>query len=324
MGPHEEQRVSMGDQGTAEETLSIDKRPGTEVQRWADVAMYERVPMVSGAEPVRPRVTVLYMTPNPLRVMAAASELYRGSVVRDPNEIDRPTALAWLRDMTKTKLQAPLEWVDISLLFEGVTRAFTHQLVRQRTAVYIQESMRFSVAANGEHEVRMPPSIERLKDDDPRRVIWHDTVQRVTWAYMQLISGGVPAEDARGLLPTNITTRVHYKTNLRGLAEHAGLRLTSQAQYEWKEVWGQMIQQIICYGPLSEAWQQRAIAELFRPVCYSTGKCEFLAETDRYCSIRERVMAHHARGEGPDQWYDIHPHEPLLEGAARLAPKDAP
>jgi flavin-dependent thymidylate synthase len=294
------------------------------VARFADVAMYNRIPIVEGGEEMRPKVTLMHMTPHPLRQLAAASELYRGNVVHDYHRVDRGTALTWLTDMTKTVLAAPLEFVDIWFLIEGVTRAFTHQLVRQRVgAVYIQESMRFSVAANGQHEVRMPPAIERLKEDDPARVVWQKAVDSLTKTYVDLINAGIPAEDARGLLPTNIGTRIHYKTNLRGLMQHGGMRLTSQAQYEWKEVWRQFITTMASYGPKEERWQQQAIVRLFRPLCYHTGKCEFLAETDRYCNIRERVMAHHAKGEGPEQWGDIDPLEALAEGAARLSPQDA-
>lgn len=306
------------------EPEDLPPEPGKEMLRYADVAMYARKPMVEEGELVKPKVTLAMMTPNPLRTMAAASELYRGEVVPDVTSISRERALMWLTDMTKTVLSAPLELISFQFLIEGVTRAFTHQLVRQRVgAVYIQESMRFSVAENGEHEVRMPPSIERLKEDDPARVVWSDTVSRIAWAYKTLINAEIPAEDARGLLPTNITTRVWYSTNLRGLMTHGGTRLSSQAQYEWKEVWRQILQAIGSYGPKEERWQQHAIATLFRPICYQTGKCEFLADTDRFCNIRERVMAHHAKGEGPDRWFDINPLEALSEGAARLHPQDA-
>jgi flavin-dependent thymidylate synthase len=269
---------------------------------------------------VEPQVTLISMTANPLRVMAAASELYAGHVIRDPGDVPRHVAEMWLGDMTRTALQAPLEFIDLHFLFEGVTRAFTHQLVRQRTGVYVQESQRFAVKENARFEIALPPSINRLRDDDPKRVAWKNACEAVSATYMSLINTGVPAEDARGLLPTNITTKVHYKTNLRNLAQHAGMRLCTQAQYEWKQVWAGMINAILAYGPVPERWQQKAIGQLFKPVCYQTGKCEFLADTDRACSIRERVMTHHANGVPPHLWLDINPYEPLQEGAARVAP----
>lgn len=298
------------------------EEPGSEIARYADVAMYDATPETSANEgfTLKPRVTLVSMTPDPLRVMAAASELYGGKIIQYPSEIELDTARRWMADMTRTRLQAPLEFIDLHFLFENVTRAFTHQLVRQRTAVYVQESQRFAVKRNAEFEVAYPPSLVGLKEDDPQRAVWDKAVKAISKAYLALVDSGIPAEDARGLLPTNITTRVHYKTNLRNLMEHAGNRLCSQAQYEWKMVWAGMLSAIRDYGPEAEAWQQYLIADLFKPVCYRTGKCEFLAETDRACSIRGRVMAHHAAGEGPSKWTDINSMEALYEGAARVRP----
>jgi flavin-dependent thymidylate synthase len=296
---------------------------GNEIVRWADAAMYSAEPdeLAAAGKPVQPQVTLLSMTVNPLRVMAAGSSLYAGRVIRNEREITRAEAERWFSDMTKTKLQAPLEFIDLHFLFEGVTRAFTHQLVRQRTAVYIQESMRFAVKENAAFEVALPPSLQGLKEDDPRLVFWNQAVRDVTRAYISLINSGIPAEDARGLLPTNITTRVHYKTNLRNLAEHAGMRLCSQAQQEWKQVWQGIVNAILTYPcEYGQEWQQRAIVRLFKPVCYSTGKCEFMASTDRHCTIRDRVEAHHRLGQPSSEWTDINPLEPLSEGAARKSP----
>lgn len=296
----------------------------TDVSKYADIAMYRARPdeLAQIGEPVHPQVTLVSMTPKPIRVIAAAASLYSGGVVHDAQEVTKELALALFDDMSKTTLKAPLEYVDLHFIFEGVSRAFTHQLVRQRTAVYVQESMRFAVKDNAAFEVMMPPSIDRLADDAPQRLIWHDAVVSVAHAYNALIESGIPAEDARGLLPTNITTRVHYKTNLRNLAEHAGLRLCSQAQNEWKEVWEGILWAIRNYWEgLTEEWEKDAILSLFKPICYRTGRCEFRASTDRFCAIRDRVEAHHAKGEPPSEWSDINPMDALREDAARISPE---
>jgi flavin-dependent thymidylate synthase len=293
-----------------------------EIVRIADVAMYDSKPY-EGLH-----VKLLSMTQNPLRVIATAAEMYSGKVITDPSEISRKKALEWLEDLQRTGTGAPLEFVEFHFLFEGVTRAFTHQLVRQRIgATYVQESMRFAVKRDAALAVVTPPSIAALKEDDPRRVLWDAEVKRIGETYNALIDNNIPAEDARGLLPTNIATRIHYHTSLRGLRDHAGMRLCSQAQYEWKQVWGLMLRAIrnapyeLDGHSFNEAWQYDAISKVFKPVCYHTGKCEFMAATDRFCSIRERVQAHYAKGEPSSTWgRDIDPLEPLLEGAARKAP----
>lgn len=291
--------------------------PGARVSRWGDEAMYLATPLTEADGKLEPRVTMISMTYNPLRVMAAAAQQYRGIPVHDPREIDQETALEWLASGSENRLKAPLEFIDLHLYFEGVSRAFTHQLVRQRTAVYVQESMRFAVKNHARSEIVEPPSLAGLPEDHAWRAVWDGAVARIDWAYNSLVESGMPAEDARGLLPTNIGTRIHYKTNLRNLAEQSMNRLCSQAQDEWKEVWRLIIEAILGYGPESERWQQRAIVKLFKPICYQSGHCEFMAPTDRYCSIRDRVQAHAERGDRPEIWLDIDPREPLHRNAAR-------
>jgi flavin-dependent thymidylate synthase len=279
--------------------------------------MFTATPLVAEGDEIRPRVVLLDMTANPLRLIGAVSELYDGRVVEDPSTVSRETVMRWINGFKQSRISAPLEWVNLSLFISGVTRAFTHQLVRQRTAVYVQESMRFAVKENAAFEVALPPSIAGEPGDSPLRAEWEKTTRSVAASYNRLVNAGMPAEDARGLLPTNIGTRVHYHTDLRNLISQSGNRLCSQAQQEWKQVWIEIIRAIIAYGPKEERWQQREIASLFKPICYQTGKCEFMGPADRFCSIRDRVEAHHANGDRPDTWTDIDPHEPLHPLAAR-------
>ena len=138
--------------------------------------------------------------------------------------------------------------------------------------------------------------------------------------YNYLIGNGIPAEDARKALLIGTTTQLHYRTNLRDLIHHSGLRLCSQAQAEWKTVWVEIIRALLAYGPEEHRWQQRAITKLFRPVCYQTGKCEFMGAADRWCVIRDRVEEHHRNGDRPETWVDIDPHACLHPEAARKPP----
>jgi flavin-dependent thymidylate synthase len=288
----------------------------SEVSKWADEAMYRAVPLAKEGEELKPVVTVVSMTANPLRVMAAVHATYSGAQLT-PDDVDVPMALDFSAGCQLSKIAAPLEWCHIALRIDGVSRDFTHQMVRQRTATYAQESMRFAVKDNAKHDVATPTSIGKLAEDDPLRIIWHDHVARTAWVYNAFVNGGIPAEDARKALLIGTGTWLHYQTNLRDLAHHSGLRLCSQAQAEWKIVWREIVRAILAYGPDEERWQQREIVKLFRPVCYATGKCEFMGPADRYCVIRERVEAHHAAGERPEKWTDINPHECLHPEAAR-------
>jgi flavin-dependent thymidylate synthase len=254
---------------------------GTEVSTYVDKAMYP-------AEPSQgmPTVTLLSATPDPLGAIAAFAFMYKGRVIRDLAELtDEDRLWAW-DQANATHLKAPLEAVDLHFMVENVTRAFTHQMVRQRTAVYAQESMRFAVKED--IAARPGPLVGANRG---ARQVWNAHM-KVTWeAYKTLIANGVPAEEARGLLPHDTLTRLNYKTNLRNLVDHLGNRLCTQAQFEWRLVGAQIVQAIAQYEGSANEWQFQTIAEsnLFRPVCYAVGHCPFQADFDRGCTIRERV-----------------------------------
>lgn len=280
-----------------------EREPGTELTRYADKAMFGAEEIEADAVLV-PKVYLLNATSDPLGAVAAMSKMYKGEVVRDLAEITDEERRHFWEESFKTHLKAPWESIDLHFMIEGVTRAFTHQMVRQRTAVFAQESMRFAV----KDKIAARPG-PLLGQDEMAKEVWDDTMDSVWAAYQHLIANGIPAEEARGLLPHDTLTRLHYKTNLRNLADHLGNRLCTQAQFEWRMVAAGIRQAIRTYGykespdrqptyrvpdrhPLQRAgWQFEEIArsEIFQPVCYAMGKCPFNADFDRGCTIRERV-----------------------------------
>jgi flavin-dependent thymidylate synthase len=323
----------------------LPKAPSTEVQRWADEAMFkaEEIDASEG-----PKVYLLWMTPDPLGAIAAACKMYKGEVVRDLSTVTDTERLEYFEQVQKTKLKAPFEFVKFHFLIEGVTRAFTHQMVRQRTAAYAQESLRFAVKED--MPVGLPPSLAGTTDPgDPSfpdipssnesrmRQIWDETIDCVQSRYDKLIDLGMPAEDARGLLPHNVLTRLHYTTDLRALLDHAGNRLCTQAQFEWRLVFAKIIEAIRatdatdyanvlqCNG-INRVYMADKLLSAFKPVCFQTGKCEFKANFDRHCNIRDRVNMFESQGVPSSEWEDIErwrtagikPGEWLLDpGAAR-------
>lgn len=286
----------------------------SEIERYADKAMYEAAPMYTDA----PRVYLLSMTADPLGVIAAACMMYEGKVVTNLDQVTIEDRKHYWKQVQATKLKAPLEFVYLHFMLEGVTRSFTHQMVRQRTAVYAQESLRFAVKENMKEEIPYPPSLQdpglSPSERNTRQDVWDEAIAGIDRAYKALIANGVPAEDARGLLPHQTTTRLHYATNLRNLVEHAGNRLCTQAQFEWREVFlgaSGLVNAIRGYDPstkgdvwgTTDRWQFEMITDdLFVPACYQAGKCPFQADFDRGCTIRDRVDANAAIGRPSSEW----------------------
>lgn len=301
------------EQFVAETEVAEDPLASTDLVQWADKAMYEAEPMPIEDGRIVPQVTLLSATPDPLGVLAAACNIYKGRVIRDLREITDEERRHFWDEMQKTALDAPLETIQLHFLIEGVTREFTHQIVRQRTAFFAQESLRFAVKDNMAMEVPFPPSIN---PDSPEGLIWANFMQDAETNYNALVNAGVPAEDARGVLPHATTTRLHYVTNMRGLLMHAGLRLCTQAQFEWRVVFAKIVEAIRHHDVVLEdigvvkdhSWQFEHIADSapFRPVCYQTGQCQFGADFDRHCSIRDRVNEGRFDEINPAEWLANH------------------
>jgi flavin-dependent thymidylate synthase len=276
------------------------------------------------AEPVEkkgPRVWLINATVDPLGTLASACSMYEGKKVLRSQVTDEMRHYYW-EDIKKTKLKAPLEFLQVHFLIEGVTRAFTHQMVRQRTACFVQESMRFAVKDNMAEEVGLPPSI---REGSHEAAIWRGAMEGVGEAYNTLIAMGVPAEDARGLAPTDVRTRLHYRSDFRNFTDQVGNRLCTQAQFEWRLVITRMVEamrehQSPCSDhERSDSWQWQLISQddYFRPPCYMAGHCTFRGDMDRYCKIRDRVE------EG--KFDEIDPMEWLADpSAARKAPVPPP
>lgn len=283
-----------------------------EIARWADSAMFRSEPMPTDAGATGPKVTLLNATPDPLGSLAALCAMYGGKVVRDLASVTDDERRFAYADVTKSKLQGPLEVVQFHFLVEGVTRAFTHQMVRERQAFFAQESLRFAVKEDWVKEIPAPPSIQQ----DSRQLIWERALDDAAAYYEELIEAGVPAEDARGLLPHAVTTRLHWVVDLRGLLYVAGLRLCTQAQFEWRHVMAGVVNALRQHGhglyqspnqdgdteSKADAWQFRLIADSMKPICYQEGKCGFKAKMDRPCSIRERVDGLERIGVDPSEW----------------------
>lgn len=288
----------------------------SEIERYVDQAMFK-------AKPVRtktPTVHLINMTMDPLGAIAAACRMYEGIPTYSLEEITDEERRKYWDNMHRTHLLAPLEFVDMHFFLEGVNRSFTHQLVRQRTAVYAQESMRFAVKDNMAEEATVPPSI--VEAGTNMQQDWHTALEQIETWYNYFVGNGIPAEDARDILPHATTTRIHYKSNLRNLIQHAGNRLCTQAQFAWRMVFAGITHEISAYNPFSDVnitdghlryeWQYKTIARsnLFRPICYQEGKCPVKADYDRGCTIRGRVDAFAARGVPSAQWGEgFMPHE---------------
>lgn len=155
----------------------------------------------------------------------------------------------------KDTIQSSWEFVDYTFEISGVTRAFTHQLVRTRTASFAQESQRTIDASD--HEV--------INTSGDENFDYHAIA--VMEGYADCIKHGLPIQDARGLLPTNISTSIIIKLNLRTLHDMGLLRLCTRTQGEYQRVFKLMLECVVEVHP----WAKQFI----KVYCAWYGSCAF-------------------------------------------------
>jgi thymidylate synthase (FAD) len=130
-----------------------------------------------------------------------------------------------------------LEHASYTFAIEGVSRALTHQLVRHRIASFNQQSQRYVRFTQGIGMVK-PGSV---KQDAEAEAVFDEAIASALDAYHKLLELGVPAEDARYLLPNAAETKIVVTMNIRELLHFFGLRCCNRAQWEIRELADRML-----------------------------------------------------------------------------------
>ena len=171
--------------------------------------------------------------------------------------MDDEDAYSKIADWPETKKQEELdymlqtirsswEFIDYTFNIRDVSRGFTHQFVRTRQASYAQQSQR-TVDMSG-FGYYTPP---RIAENEVAKALYDKAMADINDSY-QALREIVPAEDARGVLPTNIHTNIVAKFNLRTLSEMAKSRLSPRAQGEYQEVFKLMVSEVVAVHPWAE------------------------------------------------------------------------
>jgi thymidylate synthase (FAD) len=147
--------------------------------------------------------------------------------------ITREQMLEFIKKRMETGHASPLEQVWFEFGISGVTRAFSHQFVRHRMGIsFEQQSQRYVTFKGGEFPYTVPDSVKKagLEDD------LNQEFDRVAALYDRLVQAGVPAEDARFVLPNATNTNFKITVNFVELLHIADLRLCTRAQWEFRKV----------------------------------------------------------------------------------------
>lgn len=195
------------------------------------------------------KVTLLSYTPDALNLLVFAKSTRLNLT---PDLMDKIAALsdeekALQLDYIANTIPSSWEFVDYVFLVEGVSRAYTHQQVRTRTASYAQQAMRIVDARDFDYiyTAKNKQNAEAMKTINA-------ALKTIKTAYTDLLNLGQAVEDARGLLPTNVATNIMCKFNLRSFSDLCKSRLGGRSQDEYRDVVKAMVAEVLRVHPWAE------------------------------------------------------------------------
>jgi thymidylate synthase (FAD) len=190
-------------------------------------------------------------------------------------EIDQAKMQRLISNVIESGHGSTIEHVVFTFGISGVSRTLSHQLVRHRAGVaFDQQSQRYVTFKKA--STMLPQSIAEA--DPAIRAEYEEQVEGSMSLYGDLVSAGIPGEDARFVFPNATRTNLVMTVNLRALIHMSGLRLCTMAQWEIRRLFQQIRHEIFQVSPF--------LGSFLAPKCVPLGYCDEMNNRDGHCPIR--------------------------------------
>ena len=192
-----------------------------------------------------PRVKLISHTPDPNNIIETALLQCQESEENIETKRKNVGFEKRIEHIFKFKHFGVLEHAVATFQITGVSRAFSHQLVRHRVASYAQMSQR--VVPVEKMGYIIPPTV---MNDIAALERFVETMNVCVYAYKTLVDAyKIPAEDARFLLPNATETQLVMTMNFRSWLHFLKLRTAPEAQWEIRNVAQIIYQHLIKISP---------------------------------------------------------------------------
>lgn len=228
------------------------------------------------------QVKLLRYTPEPEKTVAMSARLCYSPIGAEQLEdkISDEQAAKLVRKLVEMGHFSTLEHVSFTFAIEGVSRVLTHQLVRHRIASYSQQSQRY--VKEHDFETILPPSIAARP---AAREKFEKLMGEIRGLYTEWTEMGIPAEDARYILPNAAETKIVVTMNVRSLLNFFSLRCCNRAQWEIRILAEKMLEEVKKVAPV--------LFEKAGPPCVTDGICR---EGEMTCGRLAALQAKAAKG----------------------------
>lgn len=227
------------------------------------------------------QVKLVRHTPEPERTVAMSARLCYSPIgaAQLEEKISDEHAAKLVRKLVSMGHFSTLEHVTFTFAIEGVSRVLTHQLVRHRIASYSQQSQRY--VKEHDFETILPGTIAKNPEAKEK---FTKLMVEIQYLYNEFTEMGIPAEDARYILPNAAETKIVCTFNARSLLNFFSLRCCTRAQWEIRMLANKMLEECKKVAPV--------IFENAGPTCISQGVCH---EGEMSCGRLQAILAAKAK-----------------------------
>jgi thymidylate synthase (FAD) len=200
-------------------------------------------------------IRTCYSHLKPSEIVEVEGDKYFGRAAKDGEEGTEADRL--IRHIMRSGHLSTTEHLAFTFAIEGVSRSLLAQLTRHRHFSYSVQSQRYvkleSDSKSGGFDAVVPPKTIEWKGE--AEDIYLKLLQDVQDTYNRLRELGVPAEDARYILPNAATCNLVLTGNLRSILEFYNKRNpNTHAQWEIQELAEKMKEVVIEVEPWTEAF----------------------------------------------------------------------
>lgn len=184
------------------------------------------------------KVNILDMSEDPIKCI----NLMARNCYNSRDKFTKDNGIGFIKGIIKRGHDSMLEAAHIIFDIQGVSRSLLAQATRHRIGVtFAVQSQRY---VNQESQEYVTPETLKYENNKTTNAIYENAIQMCKATYKELITLGVPKEDARYILPEATTTNICISFNFRALRHFLELRLDKHAQKEIRTLCQEMIKEM--------------------------------------------------------------------------------
>lgn len=203
-------------------------------------------------------IRTCYSPGKPSEIVKLEGQKYFGTVAKDGKEGTEADRL--IRHIVNSGHTSTLEHLNFTFSIEGVSRSLLAQLTRHRHFSYSVQSQRYVKFGSEDKSEGFDYVTPHTVTNNPKEetygetlYVYEEAMERIQMLYDKLRNLGVPAEDARYILPNAATCNLTFTGNLRSLLEFYSKRNpTTHAQWEIQELAEKLKDAVIKVEPWTE------------------------------------------------------------------------